>query len=72
MLARLGNNPNVVLTFAEWCIVNSLGARTGRKILADEPGYGPPPIVTKLSPRRHGITIGNNAAWQQSRERTAS
>jgi hypothetical protein len=52
-----------VLTFAQWCALNGISAATGRRILAS--GLGP--IVTRLSARRIGITVGNNAAWQESR-----
>jgi hypothetical protein len=54
-----------VLTFREWCRLNSLSARTGRRVL-----NGPdPPEVTMLSPRRLGITIGANRRWQTARAR---
>jgi hypothetical protein len=55
---------NQVLTFRQWCGLNGISARTGRRILAAPGG----PIVTRLSPRRFGITVGNNRRWQQSRE----
>jgi hypothetical protein len=58
-------HPNQVLTFREWCAFNRISARTGGRILASGNG----PTVTQLSPHRIGITIGNNAAWQASRER---
>jgi hypothetical protein len=54
-----------VLTFREWCRLNRISGRTGRRILAS--GVGP--IVTQLSPKRIGITVGANKRWQQSRER---
>jgi hypothetical protein len=54
-----------VLTFSEWCKLNHISERTGRRILASRDG----PVVTKLSPRRLGITIANNRAWQASRAR---
>jgi hypothetical protein len=57
-----------VLTFHEWCAVNRISERTGRRILAGEAGVDPP-IVTALSERRIGITRGNNRAWQQRRVR---
>jgi hypothetical protein len=58
-----------VLTFKEWCAANRISVRNGRRILAGPDG----PIVTMLSARRIGITVKNNRAWQQSRERiTAS
>jgi hypothetical protein len=55
-----------VLTFREWCRLNRVSERTGRRMIADGSG----PIVTKLSARRIGITRGNNRLWQQSRART--
>jgi hypothetical protein len=58
-------NDAQVLTFREWCALNRISERTGRRILASGNG----PIVTMLSARRVGITVGNNRAWQASRER---
>src|SRR5262245_27891867 len=58
-------HPNQVLTFFEWCQLNRISARTGRRILNSGTG----PTVTQLSPHRVGITIGNNAAWQKSKAR---
>jgi hypothetical protein len=54
-----------VLTFPEWCQLNRVSTRTGRRILAG-PGA---PKVTMLSAKRIGITVGNNKRWQESRER---
>jgi hypothetical protein len=54
-----------VLTFSEWCKLNHISERTGRRILASPDS----PVVTKLSPRRIGVTVRNNRNWQQSRER---
>jgi hypothetical protein len=54
-----------VLTFVEWCKLNRISERTGRRILDGPDG----PKVTMLSPRRIGITVRDNRAWQQSRER---
>jgi len=54
-----------VLTFGEWCELNHISERTGRRILASPDG----PVVTELSTRRLGITIANNRAWQASRAR---
>jgi hypothetical protein len=56
---------NQVLTFRQWCGLDNISTRTGRRILAG----GGAPVVTQLSPRRTGITVANNRAWQQSRER---
>ena len=58
-------NPNQVLTFTEWCLLNTLSEATGKRII--DSGAGP--VVTELAPRRVGITVGNNAAWQASRAR---
>ena len=54
-----------VLTFVEWCRLNRISERNGRRILAGRNG----PRVTRLSPRRIGVTVGNNRAWQKTRER---
>jgi hypothetical protein len=53
------------LTFREWCQLNGIGARTGRRILKDGSG----PMVVQLSPRRIGITVRANRVWQASRAR---
>jgi hypothetical protein len=55
-----------VLTFRQWCETNGLSERTGRRILASDDG----PVVTQLSPRRVGVTVANNRAWQASKART--
>ena len=54
-----------VLTFLQWCAINGISERTGRRILND--GSGPP--VLRLSARRIGIRESDNAAWQESRVR---
>jgi hypothetical protein len=54
-----------VLTFREWCRLNRISGRTGRRVLASGTG----PTVVRLSPQRIGITVGSNKRWQQSRER---
>jgi hypothetical protein len=59
------DDPDSILTFREWCRLNRLGERTGRRILK-EPGG---PTVTQLSAQRIGISRRNNRAWQASRER---
>jgi hypothetical protein len=59
-------NDNQVLTIREWCALNRISTRTGRRILA-APGA---PIVTRMSARRIGITVANNRAWQVNRERS--
>jgi hypothetical protein len=64
IVARLDSR---VLTFAEWCALNSIGLRTGRRILRSGTG----PTVTQLSARRVGITIAADRAWKAGRERIA-
>jgi hypothetical protein len=54
-----------ILTFREWCDLNSISARTGRRILK-APGA---PTVTMLTKRRFGISISANREWQASRTR---
>jgi hypothetical protein len=54
-----------VLSFRDWCELNSISLSTGRRILASGNG----PEVTQLSPRRIGITNANNRAWLESRAR---
>jgi hypothetical protein len=59
------SHPNQVLTFVEWCRMNAISLRTGRRIINSGTG----PVVTQLSPHRVGITIANNAAWQAAKAR---
>ena len=54
-----------VLSFPEWCSLNRISERTGRRLLNGPDG----PTVTMLSARRVGVTVRANRAWQQSRER---
>ncbi len=56
-----------VLSFAQWCELNGFSKATGKRILNSDAG----PVVTQLSPRRIGITVANNIAWQESRARSA-
>jgi hypothetical protein len=56
-----------VLTLREWCQLNKISPRTAHRILKRPDG----PIVTMMSPKRIGITIGNNRACQESRARRA-
>jgi hypothetical protein len=55
-----------VLFFHEWCRLNRFSERTGRRILKSGNG----PVVTQLSPKRVGITIGADRAWKAARART--
>jgi hypothetical protein len=60
------SNDRQILTFAEWCRLNRISGRTGRRILAGPDG----PTVTQISANRIGISVGANCAWQQARART--
>jgi hypothetical protein len=60
-------HPDQILSFHEWCRLNRISVRTGRRIIASGEG----PMVTQLSPNRFGITVANNAAWQRTRERAS-
>ena len=62
---RLAEDDDAVLTFKEWCSLNSVSERQGRRILTSGNG----PTVTQLSDRRIGITRRNNREWQASRAR---
>ena len=59
------SNDNQVLTFHEWCQLNRISERTGRRILKSGGG----PKVVQLSEKRIGITIGANRAWQEQQAR---
>jgi hypothetical protein len=54
-----------VLSFYQWCALNHISERTGRRIIKRPDG----PAVTKLSAKRIGVTVGANHRWQQSRAR---
>ena len=64
LIARQYLNDDQVLDFRQWCSLNGFSKSTGRRII----GRGEV-IITQLSPRRIGITVANNAAWQASRAR---
>lgn len=55
-------NPHRVMSFHDWCYLNGISIATGRRILKSGKG----PRVTQLSPRRIGITVANNSAWQET------
>jgi predicted DNA-binding transcriptional regulator AlpA len=65
---RANPDDNRVLSFRQWCELNGFSLSTGYRILAGESG----PVVTQLSARRIGITVGNNARWLASRARGAA
>ena len=56
-------HPDQILTFHEWCRLNCISVRTGRRILASGNG----PVVTQLSPQRVGISVKNKPAGKRRR-----
>jgi len=56
---------NEVLSFPDWCKLNAISVRTGRKLKAA--GLGP--VITAISDRRIGVTKRNNRIWQAQRAR---
>jgi hypothetical protein len=58
-------NDNQVLTFKEWCALNRLSERNGRRIVKAPGG----PTLTQISARHYGVTVRHNREWQASRER---
>ena len=58
-------NPDAVLTFSEWCRLNTLSERAGRRIIWANGG----PKILQLSAHRIGIRVADNRAWQLSRAR---
>jgi hypothetical protein len=52
-----------VLTFQEWCRLNHISERTGRRIIHSSDG----PEFVKLTSRRYGVTVRANREWQAKR-----
>jgi hypothetical protein len=59
------DDDDAVLTIPEWCVLNHISVRQGRRILKAPGG----PTVTQLSANRAGITRRHNREWQASRQR---
>ena len=59
------SNDNQVLAFLEWCQLNRISERTGRRIIRSGQG----PAVVHMSDKKIGVTIGANKLWQQARSR---
>jgi hypothetical protein len=62
---EIGLNQHQIIKFVDWCQLNGISVATGRRILKSGKG----PIVTQLSDRRIGISVGANAEWQAARAR---
>jgi hypothetical protein len=52
-----------VMSFDDWCKVNSFSRSTGQRLVAGGEG----PAFIQLSARRKGVTVGENRRWQASR-----
>ena len=52
-----------VMTFDQWCEINSFSRKTGQRIVAAGKG----PKFIQLSERRKGVTVAENRRWQASR-----
>jgi predicted DNA-binding transcriptional regulator AlpA len=57
--------PDRILTFDQFCSLNSLGRNTAKRLIAAGNG----PAVVQLSPRRIGIRVSDNSKWQDARIR---
>jgi hypothetical protein len=62
---RLLEDDDAVWTFKEWCAVNGISPRQGRRILKSGSG----PLVTMLSDKRIGISRRHDRLWKASRVR---
>jgi hypothetical protein len=57
-----------VMTLSEWFAVNRISPATGRRLIKSGKG----PIITYLSERRKGVTVGNNRKWREARSGSAA
>ena len=55
-----------VMSFDAWCHLNGFSIGTGLRLR--KAGQGP--RFVQLSPRRIGVRVGDNRAWQESRSTT--
>jgi hypothetical protein len=62
-LHHAGIDEDRIMTFTEWCDINSFSASTGQRLIASGKG----PAFVQLSARRKGVTVGENRRWQNSR-----
>ena len=58
-------HPDQILTVEQWCCLNGISVRTGRRVIKSGAG----PVVTRVSAQRIGIRVKDNARWQVSRAR---
>jgi hypothetical protein len=62
--AQPGIDDDRMLTFAEWCQLNSFSLSTGQRLIASGQG----PVFVQLSARRKGVTVAENRRWRASRQ----
>jgi len=62
---RLLEDDDAVLTFKEWCALNAISPRQGRRIIASGKG----PLITMRSEKLIGITRRHDREWKASRVR---
>jgi hypothetical protein len=56
-----------VMTLSEWFSLNRISPATGRRLIKGGKG----PVLTSLSDRRKGVTVGNNRKWREARSGSA-
>ena len=59
-----GIDDDRVLTFIDWCQLNSFSLSTGQRLISSGQG----PVFVQLSARRKGVTVGENRRWRRARE----
>ena len=62
------NHDQQVLTFGEWCLLNSISPKTGRRILKAPGG----PVVTQLTTKQIGITVAADREWKARHARAVA
>jgi predicted DNA-binding transcriptional regulator AlpA len=60
-------DPDAVLTFQEWCLLNGLSHDSGHRLRRSGEG----PRFIRISERRVGVTRRENRRWQESRPTAA-
>lgn len=57
-----------VMTLSEWFAANRISPATGRRLIKNGQG----PVITHLSERRKGVTVGNNRKWREARSNSVT
>jgi predicted DNA-binding transcriptional regulator AlpA len=58
-------NDDRILSFRQWCELNGISEKTGRRLVKRGEG----PTVTRLTDVKIGVSVRNNRIWQESRAR---